>query len=129
MGESVCQFRTLCFGLSTAPQAFTGIMALVSLIMHRYGFQILHYLDDWLVLGSSFRGIVRAKHFLLCVCQQLGIKVNLPKSSLTPTQSIDYLGMRIQTSPLRVFLTLKRVQKLSSLVQTFLSNCHHLLSV
>ena len=67
------------------------------------GFRILCYLDDWLVLGSSFREIVRARDFLLWLCQELGIQVNLPKSSLTPTQSIDYLGMRIQTSPLRVF--------------------------
>ena len=52
-----------------------------------------------------------------------------PKSSLTPTQSVDYLGTRIQTSPLRVFPTLKWIQKLSSLLQDFLSDRQHPLSV
>ena len=88
-GELVFQFHALCFGLSTAPQAFTGIMAPVSSIIHCYGFRILRYLDNRLVQGSSFREIVRARDFLLWLCQQLGIQVNLPKSSLTPTQSID----------------------------------------
>ena len=34
VGDSVLQFRSLCFGLSTAPQAFTRVMAPISSIMH-----------------------------------------------------------------------------------------------
>ena len=119
VGEEVFQFRALCFGLSTAPQAFTRVMAPVSSIMHRHGFRILRYLDDWLVLGSSFRDLVRARDFLLWLCQELGVQVNLEKSSLIPTQTLDYLGMRLQTLPLRVFSTPKRVLKLASLVSDF----------
>ena len=40
------QFRVLCFGLTTAPQVFTRIMAPVSAILHRYGVRMLRYLDD-----------------------------------------------------------------------------------
>ena len=96
-------------------------MALISSIMHRHGFQILRYLDDWLVLGSSFQNLVRARDFLLWLCQELGVQVNLEKSSLTPTQTLDYLGMRLQTLPLRVFPTPKRVLKLASLLSDFTS--------
>ena len=46
---------------------------------------------------------MRAKDFLLWLCHHMGIHVNLPKSSLDPSQTQDYLGMTIQTSPLRVF--------------------------
>ena len=106
---SVFQFRAICFGLSTAPQVFTCVMAPVSAIMHRHGFRILRYLDDWLVLASTFPEIVRARDFLLWLCRQLGIHVNLPKSPLDPSQTQYYLGMTIQTSPLRVFPTLKRI--------------------
>ena len=127
VGESVYQFHALCFGLSTAPQVFTRVMAPVSTIMHRHGFQILRYLDDWLVLTSTFQESVRARDFLLWVCQRLGIRVNLPKSSLTPMQTQDYLGITIQT--LRVFPTLKRIQKLSHLLQDFLSTWSHPVSV
>ena len=114
VGEEVWQFCALCFGLSTAPQAFTRVMAPISSIMHRHGFPILRYLDDWLVLGSSFQNLVWARYFLLWLCQELGVQVNLAKSSLTQTQSLDYLGMRLQTLPLTVFPTPKRVLKLNS---------------
>ena len=119
VGDSVLQFRALCSGLSTAPQVFTRVMAPISSIMHRYGFRILRYLDDWLVLGSSFREIVWARDFLLWLCQELG--VNLSKSSLTPSQTLDYLRIRHRTRLLRVFPTPKCVQKLSSLLHDFVS--------
>ena len=96
VGESVYQFRALYFGLSTAPQVFTRVMAPVSVIMHRHGFRILRYLDDWLVLASTFQESVQARNFLLWLCQNLGIHVNLPKSSLTPMQTQDYLGIRFR---------------------------------
>ena len=121
VGEEVFQFRALCFSLLTATHAFTRVMAPVSSIMHRHGFRILRYLDDWLVLGVSFQDLVRARDFLLWLCQELGVQVNLEKSSLTPTQTLDYLGMRLQTLPLRVFPTPKRVLKLASLVSEFAS--------
>ena len=125
VGDSVLQFRSLCFGLSTAPQTFTHVIAPISSIMHRFGFRILRYLDDWLVLGSSLQEIVRARDFLLWLCQELGIHINIANNSLTPCQSIDYLGMKLQTCPLRVFPTPKHVLKLSSLVHEFVSSQQH----
>ena len=121
VGDLVLQFCALCFGLSTASQVFTRVMAPVSAIMHRYGSRILRYLDDWLVLGSSFQDIVRARDFLLWLCQELGVRVNLSKSSLDPSQTLDYLGVRLQTRPLKVFPIPKCVQKLSSLLLEFVS--------
>ena len=111
LGDQIYQFRVLCFGLSSAPQVFTRVMAPVSSIVHRFGFRFLRYLDDWLVLGSSLQEIIRARDFLLTLCSELGIHVNLPKSSLTPSQRQDYLGMTLQSSPLRAFPTQAQVQK------------------
>ena len=104
-------------------------MAPISSIMHRHGFRLLRYLDDWLVLGSTFQDLVRARDFLLWLCLRLGVIVSLSKSSFVPTQTLDYLGMTLETSPLRVFPTLKRVQKFSLLLQQFLSDRLHPVSV
>ena len=101
----------------------------ISSIMHCYIFRILRYLDDCLVLGSSFQEIVQARDFLLWLFQELGIRVSFSKSSLTPSQTIDYLGMRLQTCPLRVFPTSKHVLKLSSLVLDFVSCRQQLLTL
>ena len=71
------QFRVLCFGLTTAPQVFTRIMALVSAILHRYGVRMLRYLDDWLILASTELACLQSRDRLLSICTELGIQVNL----------------------------------------------------
>ena len=49
----VYQFKALCFGLSTAPQVFARITALVSPFLYRVGIRIRRYLDDWLSQAPS----------------------------------------------------------------------------
>ena len=129
VGDVVYQFRALCFGLSSALQVLTRDMAPVSSIMHRYGFRLLCSLDDWLVLSSTFQELVRARDFLLWLCRLLGIIVNPSQSSLVLTQTLDYLGVTLETSPMRVFPTLKRVQKFSLLLQDFRADRLHPVSV
>ena len=103
-------------------------MTPVSSIMHRFGYRILRYLDDWLVLGSPLQKITRARDFLLSLYSELEVQVNLTKSSLTPAQTLDYLGMTLQSSPLRAFPTQARVKKVLSLVEEF-SSCEQPLSL
>ena len=104
-------------------------MALISSIMHRYGYRILRYLDDWLILGSSLQEITRARDLLLWLCNELGVQVNLVKSSLTPTQTLDYLGMTLQSTPLRAFPSQARIRKVLSLVEEFSSSGEQPLSL
>ena len=113
------QFRVLCFGLTTAPQVFTRIMAPVSAILHKYGVRMLRYLDDWLILASSELACLQSKDRLLTVCTELGIQVNLTKSSLVPTQSLVYLGMEIRSLPFIARPTPARVSNLLRLIEEF----------
>ena len=115
------QFRVLCFGLTTAPQVFTRIMAPVSVILHKYGVRMLRYLDDWLILASSELACLQSRDRLLTVCTELGIQVNLMKSSLVPTQSLVYLGMEIRSLPFIARPTPARVSNLLRLIEEFLS--------
>ena len=57
-GVGIFPFMALV-GPSSTPQVFTRVMAPVSSFMHRSGVRFLPYLGGWLVLGSSFQGIVR----------------------------------------------------------------------
>ena len=115
------QFRVLCFGLTTAPQVFTRIMAPVSAILHKYGVRMLRYLDDWLILASSEIACLQSRDRLLAVCTELGIQVNLTKSSLIPSQSIVYLGMEILSLPFLARPTPTRADNLIHLIEEFLS--------
>ena len=115
------QFRVLCFGLTTAPQVFTRIMAPVSTILHRHGVRMLRYLDDWLIVASSEIACLQSRDRLLAVCTELGIQVNLTKSSLVPSQSIVYLGMEILSLPFIARPTPTRADNLIRLIEEFLS--------
>ena len=121
VGGRTYQFRVLCFGLTTAPQVFTRIMAPVSAILHKYGVRMLRYLDDWLILASSEIAYLESRDRLLAICTELGIQVNLTKSSLVPTQSLVYLGMEIQSLPFTARPTPVRVSNLLRLIEEFLS--------
>ena len=121
VGGKSYQFRVLCFGLTTAPQVFTRIMAPVSAILHKYGVRMLRYLDDWLILASSELACLQSRDRLLTICTEHGIQVNLTKSSLVPTQSLVYLGMEIRSLPFIARPTPVRVSNLLRLIEEFLS--------
>ena len=93
VGGKVYQFKVLCFGLSTAPQAFTRVMAPVSAILHRTGVSLRRYLDGWLIQVSSREQVLLALETVLQLCGTLGIVVNWEKSQLIPTQRMVYLGV------------------------------------
>ena len=75
-GGGVYQFKPLCFRLSTAPQVFTLVFAVVSAWVHSHGIRLLRYLDDWLVLASSETEAKKSVQDLLSLCHSLGIVIN-----------------------------------------------------
>ena len=91
----VYQFSALCFGLSTAPQVFSRVMAPVSAILHSWGIRMRRYLDDWLVQSSSRDSLLCDLQRVLDHCRELGIVVNTEKSHLEPSQVLQYLGVVI----------------------------------
>ena len=120
MGGVSYQFRVLCFGLTTAPQVFTRLMAPISAILHRYGIRMLRYLDDWLILAESRTTCLQARDRLLQVCEELGLQVNFRKSSLIPSQDLTYLGMQIQSVRFFAKPTATRVENLLMIIEEFL---------
>ena len=84
--ESSFQFKALCFGLSTAPQVFTRVMAPVSAILHRLGIRMCRYLDDWLIQAPSRSLVLQALETVVHLCQDLGVVINWEKSNLLPLQ-------------------------------------------
>ena len=116
------QFKAMCFGLSTAPQVFTRILAPLSKIMHLAGFRIILYLDDWLILASSKEEMLRAITFILNLTRELGIVINFEKSSLEPSQYITYLGMTIDSMTFWVSPAQKRIEKAYKTFERFTSS-------
>ena len=114
-GGKTWQFRVLCFGLSTAPQVFTRVMVPVSGFLHQLGIRMLRYLDDWLILASSQEEASQP-------LSGAGNFVNLEKSTLTPSQTIVYLGIRIDSQTFRASETPSRIEMFFSIAEEFLSS-------
>ena len=118
----VYQFKALCFGLSTAPQVFTRVMAPVSAILHSMGIRMRRYLDDWLVQSSSRDSLVRDLRTVLGLCHELGIVVNPQKSNLVPSQIVQYLGVVIDSISFRASPSQDRISRLRSAADAFRSS-------
>ena len=114
----VYQFKALCFGLSTAPQDFTQVIAPVSAILHSLGICMCRYLNDWLVQSSLLRDL----RVVLGLCRELGIVVNPEKSNLVPSQVVQYLGVIINTQSFVAFPSPDRVSRLLSTAGEFQSS-------
>ena len=110
----VHQFSALCFGLSTAPQVFSRVMAPVSAILHFWGIRMRRYLDDWLVQSSSRESLLHDLRVVLDLCHELGIVVNPEKSRLKPSQVLRYLGVVIDTRSFRASPSPDRIARLKS---------------
>ena len=117
----VYQFKVVCFGLSTAPQVFTRAVAPVSAFLHWTGIRLRRYLDDWLIQASSREQVLLALDTVLQLCVSLGIVVDWEKSQLAPTQRMVYLGVLLDSISFRASPALKRVEKLLSIGDVFLS--------
>ena len=92
------QFRSLPFGLSTAPMEFTGVVKEVKLMAQARGIRIHQYLDDWLIRAPTKESCHQGTQSLLALYQELGWVVNLEKSELDPKQVFEFVGYRYDLS-------------------------------
>ena len=118
----VYQFRALCFGLASAPQVFTCVMAPVLSILHSMGIRLCRYLDDWLIQSSSWEAVLRDLRVVLDLCMALRIVVNPEKSNFVPSQKVLYLGTVLDSRTLVASPYPDRIARLLSLGGKFLSS-------
>ena len=119
--DTVYQFKALCFGLSTAPQVFTWVMAPVSAILHSLVIRMRRYLDDWLVQSSSQESLLEDLPTVLRLCHELGIVIHPRKSNLIPSQVVQYLWVVIDSTSFRASPSVERISRLRSTAAVFLS--------
>ncbi|XP_074640019.1 uncharacterized protein LOC141911049 [Tubulanus polymorphus] len=110
------QFRSLPFGLSTAPWVFTKLVKSVQKVLQSRGVRLFVYLDDWLIVANSAQECREAMTSVLDLVHQLGFRVNREKSQLTPAQQFTYLGMDFDLRIGKVFPSMVRVAKLQEAV-------------
>ena len=119
--DTVYEFQALCFGLSTAPQVFTWVMAPVSAILHSLDIRRRRYLDTWLVQSSSQESLLEVLLPVLRLCQDFGIVSHPRYSNLIPSQVVQYLWVVIDSTSFRASPSVERISRLQSTAAVFLS--------
>ena len=113
-------FQAMPFGLSTAPLVFTRITRAVTSFLRRRGITVYAYLDDWLIVSSSREDAVRDTRFTITLLQLLGWVINEEKSSLVPSQSVTYLGARLDLRSGMAFPSLERLKAIQEVATQIL---------
>ena len=90
--------RVQPFGLRSAPKFFSALTDAMMWVMHERGVQhALHYLDDFLLLGSpTSQACQSALLTTLTTCQDLGFPV-APDKTEGPSTTLIFLGIEIDT--------------------------------
>lgn len=92
--DKTYQFSCLTFGLSLAPWVFTKTTRPVVATLRELGLRLIIYIDDILTITeteSILKDHITAVIYLL----------ENPKSVLTPTQKIEFLGFKVKIKKIR----------------------------
>ena len=117
----VFQFRSLPFGLATAPRVFTQLMAVVGAHLRLNGSVILQYFDDWLIHHVQRESLLQDLSRSWVEISSLGLLLNPTKSDLVPSQHFTFVGMNFLTNLNRVRVPPQRSESLRNLVSLFLT--------
>ena len=112
--------KQLPFGLRSAPALFNAVADALEWILRERGVShILHYLDDFLVIGGP--GLHECTHYLDCMlstCEELGIPLALDKVE-GPTTRLTFLGIDMDTENMQACLPAEKLALLRHELQVW----------
>ena len=108
------EFTCLPFGYSLAPGVFAKIFKPVVAQLGLNGLRIVIFLDDILLVASSFAECMEQLSLLRKLRESLGFGINDGKSQLQPTTRICFLGFIIDSISMELLLPEDKLQKIIS---------------
>ena len=106
----IFQWRVLPFGFRDAPRLFQKLIIEAVSPLRRVGVKLVVYLDDILVVGESKGSCADQVARLTLSLLSLGFIINIKKSSLTPSQSIEFLGTHLDTMKMVISLPQEKLR-------------------
>ena len=108
----------LPFGLASAPAIFNAIADALEWILRSRGIRaIIHYLDDFLVLGAPASDeCQRALELTICTCDELGVPLAMDKVE-GPCNILTFLGIELNSTAMSVALPADKLLKLQHMLQ------------
>ena len=110
------QFSSLPMGFKESPRLFTKLMKVpLSFLRQHYNCILVCYMDDLLIMGFTKEEVNKSVAYVANLLNILGFHINMEKSELTPTQTIEFLGFILDSNHMTVSLTGEKVQKIKQL--------------
>ncbi|KAK6044816.1 reverse transcriptase [Cooperia oncophora] len=109
--DKLFRFKALPFGLSSAPYVYTRVTRHVARALRRKGLRLLVYLDDWIFIADSAKQLKQDLSCAITLFEKLGFLINYEKSQLTPSQSMEFLGITIDTVQYRFLVPPQKVSR------------------
>ena len=109
--QKIYQFRSLPFGLATAPRVFTKILRPFVARMRMTGLCIIVYLDDIMVMAQSAEILKSHMQTLARELQAVGFKLNHKKCVWEPVQVIEFLVFLVNSKTMKIYLPEEKIQK------------------
>ena len=109
------QFCGLPQGIGCSPRIFTKLMRVPLSFLRKKGINVMAYLDDFIIISDSYESCLRDTQECINLLQKLGYVINFEKSSLTPSQSIEHLGLVIDSTNMTVRITDSKCESITSL--------------
>ena len=126
-GGQLYQFCALPNGLTSAPRAFTKLLKPAFAHLREKEHVLSAYLDDSFAIGLTQGvcgdAISAAFHSLT----ELGFHVNVEKSALTPTTTLQHLGFVIDSVAMQVSLPLSKISDIKSICSHLQNTPNHTL--
>lgn len=106
--------KMLPFGLRSAPIIFSAVADALQWILIKQGIaNLLHYLDDFILVAKSSSLAEVQKQILTTTCEMLGVPLE-PSKLEGPTTCLTFLGIEIDTIALQVRLPEEKLRSLQS---------------
>ena len=115
-------FLVLPFGLATAGYIFTKVVRVLVRFWRSLGIKIVVFLDDGIGVGETEVSSREIAQVVKSSIDDAGFIANEEKSVWDPVQCLTWLGLVINTNPLSLCITPKRMKKLFSKIDDALAH-------
>ena len=112
----------LPFGAARSPQIFNAITQAVRAIMAKKGYRtIVCYLDDFLIIASTYDECLQALNVLLRLLRELGFQINYNKLE-GPCQSLVFLGIVLDSTSMTLSIPQEKMDEVKQCMNTFMAS-------
>ena len=114
----------MTLGLSPAPALFTRVLRWPLSLLRSQGVHILAYLDDWILWALSSDTLREHVRWTCTTLSRLGWNINWPKSHLTLSTDLIWLGVHWLPQLGRWGLPPDKVREITQLAMVLLTSSH-----